>query len=177
TPGAANACPSQAAPSSIVISQVYGGGGNNASSTYRNDYVELYNRGASPVDIARWSLQYASATGNGWSGNLQPLGGVINPGEDYLIQLASSGANGTALPAPNVSSPINISVSSGKLALSDTLDPLVGNCPLTNPHVRDFVGYGTSADCGEGASLAPTPSTTLADVRQGGGSVDTNNNQ
>jgi endonuclease G len=177
TPGAPNACPSQAAPSSIVISQVYGGGGNNATSLFHNDFVELYNRGTSPVDIARWSLQYASATGSGWSGNLQPLGGIINPGEYYLISLASGGSNGAALPAPNVSSSINISVSSGKLALSDTLDPLVGNCPLGNPHVRDFVGYGTTADCGEGASLAPTPSTTQSDLRQGAGSVDTNSNQ
>ena len=176
TPGAPNACPSQGAPSSIVISQIYGGGGNNGSSTYHNDYVELYNRGTAPVDIARWSLQYASAAGSGWSGNLQPLGGVINPDEYYLIGLGSNGANGAALPPANVTSAINIAVSAGKLALVDSLDPLVGNCPLANPHVRDFVGYGTTADCGEGAATAPAPNVSVADYRLDHGVTDTNRN-
>ncbi len=72
----------------IVISQLYGGGGN-AGATYRNDYVELFNRGAAPVDITGWSLQYASATGSGWDFNKQPLAGTIAPGEYYLISLAS----------------------------------------------------------------------------------------
>ena len=35
----------------IVISQVYGGGGN-AGALYKNDFIELFNRGASPVSIA-----------------------------------------------------------------------------------------------------------------------------
>ena len=48
----------------VVISQVYGGGGNSGA-TYQNDYVELYNPTASPVNITGWSLQYASATGTG----------------------------------------------------------------------------------------------------------------
>jgi len=40
-----------------------------------------------------------------------------------------------------------MSGASGKVALADTFDPLTGNCPLTNAHLRDFIGYG-SADCG-----------------------------
>ena len=32
----------------IVISQVYGGGGNTGA-TYKNDFIELFNRGATPV--------------------------------------------------------------------------------------------------------------------------------
>src|SRR5215213_2411048 len=34
----------QAVSTSIVISQVYGGGGNSGA-TYQNDFVELFNRG------------------------------------------------------------------------------------------------------------------------------------
>ena len=34
----------------IVISQVYGGGGN-ASATYTHDFIELFNRGTAPVNI------------------------------------------------------------------------------------------------------------------------------
>src|SRR5438093_1479830 len=56
--------PVQAVSSGIVISQVYGGGGN-ASAPYLNDYVELFNRGTTTVSLTGWSVQYASATGTG----------------------------------------------------------------------------------------------------------------
>ena len=46
----------------VVISQVYGGGGNTGA-TLTHDFIELYNRGTAAVDISDWSLQYASATG------------------------------------------------------------------------------------------------------------------
>ena len=48
----------------VVISQIYGAGGNSGA-TLQNDYVELFNRGAEPVSLAGWSVQYASATGSG----------------------------------------------------------------------------------------------------------------
>lgn len=50
------------AQAGVVISQVYGGGGNSGA-TYQNDFIELFNNGASAVDISGWSLQYTSATG------------------------------------------------------------------------------------------------------------------
>lgn len=69
----------------IVISQVYGGGGNSGA-TLRNDFVELFNRGNTAVTITGWSVQYASASGSNWDATL--LGGVIQPGQYYLIQEA-----------------------------------------------------------------------------------------
>src|SRR5439155_22987619 len=86
TPGAVNSCPPPPTPSNsvIVVSQLYGGGGSSGA-TYQNDYVELYNRGMTTVDIAGWSLQYASATGSGWDFGKQPLGGTIAAGQYYLI--------------------------------------------------------------------------------------------
>jgi DNA/RNA endonuclease G (NUC1) len=176
TPGGANGCPPPPEPSNstVVISQLYGGGGN-AGATYQNDYVELYNRSTSAVDLSGWSLQYASATGSGWDANRQPLGGTIGPGQYYLISLASGGAEGAALPPSNISGQINMSGTNGKVALADSFDGLVGNCPTSDPHVIDFVGYG-SADCREGTATAPSPSNTTALFRAGNGSVDTNNN-
>ena len=79
----------------IVISQIYGGGGNT-SATYTNDFVELYNPTSVDFDLTGWSLQYASATGDGWEFTRQPLGGTIEPGEYYLIALGSGGAVGLA---------------------------------------------------------------------------------
>jgi hypothetical protein len=46
--------------STIVISQIYGGGGN-AGTTLRNDFIELFNRGNTPVSLNGWSVQYRSA--------------------------------------------------------------------------------------------------------------------
>ena len=46
----------------VVISQVYGGGGN-AGSVYTNDFIELFNPGSFPVNVTGWTVQYASATG------------------------------------------------------------------------------------------------------------------
>src|SRR5678816_2880523 len=65
-------------PDHITISQVYAGGGN-ASATYTNDYVELYNPTAATVSVTGWSLQYGAATGTSWT-NKQPIGGYIEPG-------------------------------------------------------------------------------------------------
>jgi endonuclease G len=176
TPASTNSCPPPPQPSNsvVVVSQVYGGGGNSGA-TYQSDYVELYNRGAAPVDLAGWSLQYASATGSGWDFGKQPLGGSIAPGEYFLIALASGGPDGGPLPPANVTGQINISGTSGKIALVDSFDGLVGNCPTADPHVMDFVGYG-SADCREGTSTATAPSNTTSLFRLGGGSTDTDNN-
>src|SRR5204863_6052271 len=44
-----NVLPAGAAPDHIVISQIYGGGGNSGA-TFKNDFVELYNPTASPVN-------------------------------------------------------------------------------------------------------------------------------
>ena len=160
--------------SPVVISQVYGGGGNG-SATYQNDYVQLYNRTDAPVDVSGWTLQYASATGTSWT-NRQPLGGPIAPHEYYLIALASGGSTGAVLPPANISGFLNMSATTGKIALVDNGDSLTGGCPTGNPHVKDFVGYGAAASCHEGAANAPAPSNTTALFRQGGGATDTDQN-
>jgi endonuclease G len=176
TPGGVNNCPPPPMPSNsmIVVSQLYGGGGNTGA-TYQNDYVELYNRGTATVDIGGWSLQYASATGSGWDSNKQPLGGTIGPGQYYLIALASGGAVGAPLPPANIAGEINLSGTNGKIALVDNFDGLVGNCPISNLHIMDLVGYG-SADCREGTTTAPAPGTTTSIFRLNGGSTDTDRN-
>ncbi len=159
----------------VVISQVYGGGGNSGA-LYTNDFVELYNPTGSAVNLAGWSLQYASATGSGWDSGKQPLGGVIGPSEYYLVSLASGGATGQPLPAANISGELNLSGTAGKIALVGNGDSLDGNCPLNDADVVDFVGYGTTANCSEGDSDAPAPSNTNAIFRQFSGSQDTNVN-
>jgi len=164
-------------PDHLVISQIYGGGGN-AGAPYKNDYVQLYNPTTSPVDITGWTLQYASATGNSWTNN-QPLGGVIGANEYYLVALGSGGSAGLDLPAANISGSINMSQASGKIVLVRNGVPLSGICPLigppADPDVVDFLGYGT-ANCSEGNSNAPGLSVSTALFRKNGGNTDSNNN-
>ena len=153
--------PAQAA---VMISQVYGGGGNSGAPLF-NDFVELHNNGATPVNLSGWSLQYSSATGTSWAGQNIPLSGSIPAGGYFLIQLGTGGASGAALPTPNVSSIINVSAMAGKFALVNSTTALAAvTCPLPGATVVDFVGYGATANCSETAA-APAPSATTAIVR------------
>jgi len=169
----------------LVISQVYGGAGCGTAncSTYKNDFIEIYNRGTTAVSLNGLSVQYSSATGTSISNAASAITPLTNftlqPGQYYLVAEAS-GPNGTlALPPPNTTGTIAMSATAGKVFLANITTPVTltaGGCPATPSQVRDFVGYGTTANCFEGAGPAPAPSTTTADIRNGGGSVDTNNN-
>ena len=92
----------------VVVSQVFPGGGN-AGAPFANDFVELFNRGSTTVDMSGWTIQYASASGATWQATA--LTGSIAPGRRYLVQLASAAALGAALPAPDVTGTTNMAVS------------------------------------------------------------------
>jgi len=156
----------------VVISQIYGGGGN-AGATLTNDFIEIFNRGTSSVSLAGWSVQYNSAAGTGnWQ--VTPLSGTIPAGGYYLIQEAA-GAGGTdPLPAPDATGSIAMAAGAGKVALVSTATALSGGCPVS-ANIVDQVGYG-SATCFEGSGPAPTLSNTTAAIRARGGCRDTNNN-
>ncbi|MCK6457948.1 MAG: lamin tail domain-containing protein [Phycisphaerae bacterium] len=161
----------EAASGCVVISQVYSGSGI-AGSPFRNDFIELFNRGSTTVNITGWTVQYASATGTTWS--TTALSGSIPPGGYYLIQEGSGGATGAVLPTPDATGNIFMAISAGKVALVDNGTALSGACPL-GPSVVDFVGYGATANCSE---TAPTPnlSATLAAKRGANGCTETDNN-
>jgi uncharacterized protein len=50
-----SAPPAWSASSTMVVSQVFAGGGN-ANAPYSNDFVELFNRGSTPADLGGWSI-------------------------------------------------------------------------------------------------------------------------
>jgi uncharacterized protein len=156
----------------IVISQVYGGGGN-VGATLRNDFMELANRGSEPVDVGGWSIQYASAAGTSWART--NLSGTIPPGGYYLVQQAAGTGGTTPLPTPDATGSTAMSATTGKVALvnNQTTLPAVA-CPTAG--VVDFVGYGSGANCFEGAGPTPTLSNTTAALRGGNGFTDTDDN-
>lgn len=157
----------------VVISQVYGGGGN-AGATYTNDFIELFNPSDTSVDLAGWSVQYLSAAGTGtWS--VTPLSGSIAAGGYYLIQQAAGSGGSLALPSPNATGTIAMAAGAGKVALrmADTT-PFVGACPAPG-EAADLVGYG-GATCFEGTAPSSALSNTLAALRKRGGCFDSDNN-
>jgi hypothetical protein len=172
TPPAPVACPG------VRISQVYGGAGGTGAP-YTRDFVELYNAGAEPAVLTGWSLQYASATGNfNSSGTLYafPAGTTVAPGGYLLIAMSGSGS----LPVVEdlLASSINMSATTGKVALVNTTSALgcgTTPCVLPDSRIVDLVGFGT-ATTAEGGAAAPAPSATLGLVRKSGGCQDTDNN-
>jgi len=164
-----NATP--ATPGKIVISQVYGGGGNSGS-VFKNDFIELFNSGGSSVSVTGWSVQYASAAGTTWQ--VTNLSGSIAPGQYYLVQEALGAGGTTNLPAPDATGTIAMAATAGKVALVSTTVALSGACPSAG--ILDLVGFGSTATCFEGAGPTPAPSNTNAVFRAAAGCTDTNNN-
>ena len=147
----------------IVISQIYGGGGNSGA-TFRNDFIEVFNRGTTTIDLAGWSVQYASATGTTWS--VTPLCSMgscfLFPGRYFLVQEDQGAGGSINLPTPDATGTIALTSGSGKVAIVSNTTPLTGSCPA-DIRILDFVGYGTATNCFEGstAPLQVTPPQTL----------------
>lgn len=155
----------------VVISQIFGGGGN-AGAPWRQDFIEILNRGSAPVPVGGWSVQYASATGSTWQKADLPAG-VLQPGQ-YLLIGGAAGAAGAPLPPLDAAGSFNLGATSGKVALvaSTALIASGTACPA---NVVDFVGYG-GANCFEGPGAAPGASNTTAVLRSGDGCVDRDSN-
>jgi predicted extracellular nuclease len=167
-----NVDPRPASASGVVISQVYGGGGNGGS-VYRNDFIELFNAGSAPVTVTGWSVQYASSTGASWQ--VTTLSGTIAPGRYYLVQQAQGAGGTTPFPTPDATGTIPMSATAGKVALVRATEALATACPLGGA-VEDFVGFGTTTNCAEGNAPTPTLSNTTAALRKIDGRQDTDNN-
>ncbi|HXI25371.1 MAG TPA: Calx-beta domain-containing protein [Pyrinomonadaceae bacterium] len=168
------------ADSNIVISQIYTRGGETGA-IYQNDFIELYNRSNSVVDINGWMLHITT-----FEGSFPSVVGVrfvssssipILPGMHMLFTFTTGGANGQPLngdfPVPFVS----LGSAGGQIVLLGKDKNLPAGCPASpdlTGAVIDYVGYGT-ATCFEGTvTLAPAATKSL--TRINGGCTDTNNN-
>ena len=159
-----------ASHSDVVVSEVYGGGGNSGA-TYTHDYIELFNRGDAAVSLNGWSVQYASAAGTTWL--VTPLSGTLAPGQAYLVQQAQGSGGSVPLPTPDAVGSTAMSASNGKVALVSSTTARTGACPTDG--VLDLVGFGT-ANCFEGSGAAPALTNTTAANRADAGCTDTDDN-
>lgn len=171
-----------ASENALVISQVFGSGGNT-SAPFRNDYIELFNAGNAAVSLNGFSLQYASATGTGnFGGNaiVSLPNFTLQPGQYFLVQQASGGAVGSVLPTADATGTVNMSGTNGKVVLVNTTAGLPCNggstaCSVTDQaKIIDLIGFG-NANYFEGAAAAALTVSTAA-IRVNNSCVDTNNN-
>jgi predicted extracellular nuclease len=180
------AAPASAASPNLVVSQVYGGGGNTGAP-YTHDFIELFNRGSSDVTLGGKSLQYASATGTGNlganAGQLSELPAVtLAPGQYFLVQEGAGAGNGVPLVADHVDpTPISMAAGAGKVVVAEgatTLGCNGASAPCTAEQLAriiDLVGYG-NANFFEGAAAAPTLDNASSASRAAGGCQDSDNN-
>jgi predicted extracellular nuclease len=154
----------------VVISEVYGGGGNSGA-TFTNDFVELRNDGSAPVDVTGWSVQYGSSGGTTW--NVTPLSGVMAPGAHYLVQQAAGAGGTTPLPTPDAIGSIAMAATAGKVALVTAPTALTcgADCDAA-AGVRDFVGYGGAND----SETAPAPGLSNTTSASRVATADTDDN-
>jgi len=162
----------------MVISQVYGGGGNTGS-IFRNDFIELHNVGARAVSLAGSAVQFISAGGTGtWA--VQALPPVSVPAGGYfLIQEALGTFLSNFLPNPDFTPAIAFAIgaASGKVALTPTTTALTGaSCATILAASGDLVGFGAGLSCFEGTAGTAAPANATSVQRNDGGCNDTNAN-
>jgi predicted extracellular nuclease len=166
--------PAFAEPGSVVISAIYGGGGN-ASAPYSRDYIELFNRSASTINLGGMSVQYQAAANANWSG-VTPLPAVdLAPGQYFLVAEASGGSVGADIGTADVTGNFNMSATAGKVALANVATALPNGTGFPSASILDLIGFGTTATVYETAR-APAGSNTTGLYRANAGCSDTDNN-
>jgi large repetitive protein len=147
---------SAAIPDHLVISQVFGGGGNT-NALVKNDYIELYNPTDADVDLTDWSVQYytagTTASGINPGSNVTTLSGTIKSHGFYLIT-EGAGTNGTAVTG-DASGSISMAAGAGKIALVSNSTPVDLTAPGSTTNFIDFVGYSSSSAAASHSETAP----------------------
>ncbi len=170
-----SACVPSSAP--VVISQIFGGGGN-LGSPFNADFVEIFNRSGAPVSLAGWSLQYADGPSTATFGGVKQvnLSGSIGVGEYRLIRCSAPGSGGAGLPTPDfvAANPFGVDNQFGRFALVNSTTPILTNC--SSATVVDFVGYGVATVCYEGLLPTANLDNPFVALRKDGGCRDTDQN-
>jgi predicted extracellular nuclease len=138
--------PSSAASAGVMISEVYGGGGNSGA-TFTNDFVELANAG-SDQGLTGWSVQYLPASPSASSQwQVTALNGTLAADGAYLVQEAAGAGGTTPLPSPDATGGIPMSATGGTIALVNATTPLTcktaADC-AADARIVDLVGYGAA---------------------------------
>ncbi len=167
----------------LVISEVYGGGGNT-NATFTNDFIELHNPTGNSIVVDGLSVQGRSSTNTSVAAgsNITPLTGSIPAGGHYLVQEAAGATVlNKPLPTPDATGTMAMAAGGWQVWLANTtsgLDPVDGDvrAGTPDPLIIDFVGAATNSASYETQAADEAPSATLATTRDAS-NTDTDNNK
>ena len=162
----------------LVISEVYGGGGNSGA-TYNHDFVELYNPTNVAVDVSSMSVQYRSSGGTGNPSGVIALSGSVPAKGYYLVEGGSQDITvGQDLPVtPGASGNVNMSGTKGTVFLANQTTALTA--PPTgsvtgDSSILDLVGFGGTNTWEGTAAVAPADNATSLQRDTTGADTDVN---
>ncbi|MFC6285751.1 ExeM/NucH family extracellular endonuclease [Nocardioides sp. GCM10027113] len=157
----------------VVISEVFGGGGNSGA-TLKQDFIELYNPTGTAVSVDGWSVQYRSATGT--TAQVTALSGSVPARGHYLVQQAAGTGGTQDLPTPDATGSIPMSGSAGVVLLTSSTTPFTATGDLAgSTAVVDAVGYGSTPTTYETARTGVNLTSTTSAQRAAAG-TDTDHN-
>ena len=164
-----------AAASDLVISQIYVTGGTKDG--FKNDYVELFNRGTADVSLDGTSIQVAGKGAFAAAASVDLPATTLAAGQHYLVKLAG-GTAGQELSGADHTADLELDAATGKIALVRSGAKLA-NCGTNDapcdPAARlDLVGYGDTTQ-GEGNPVESLTEQTAA-LRRANGCTDSGNN-
>ena len=171
---------SATAQDKLLLTQVYGGGGSSSSTAaFKTDFVEVFNAGATNVDLTAYSVQYGPATGANATlfTGITTLTGTLAPGQYYLISEGTAGTGGATLTGADLTGSINLAAGSGKVALvkgTSVLGSSTNGC--SDSSIVSLIGYGAiDSTCAAGGAAIATLDATKSATRTSS-CTDTGNN-
>jgi uncharacterized protein len=145
----------------LVIGQVYGGAGSRSAS-FNRDFVELFNRSATPVPLRGLDIHVGASSSEPAYALTLPEDAVVPPGGRYLVGFAA-GEQGADVTVDAAGEPVDL--------LAEGIVALVARADGATERTIDQVHYGAFD-----ASDVRAPSTGFARAvrRKGAGCTDTN---
>ncbi len=163
--GTATSPPVQMTPPNVIITEVYGGGGNTGAP-FKNDFIELYNTTDAAVNVGGWSVQYYASTGISANVTAIPEGKTI-PAKTHFLIAGSGGDNGSELPTPDATGTVGMSSTAGKVVLYTVIEAQALtnatdiNLITGNASFKDYASYGAATPVW-GSALGATANSTSA---------------
>ena len=175
--GLALVSPASANPAGtgLVISEVYGAGGN-VGAVYNADFVELFNPTSAAISVTGDYVHYRAGTG-GSGGSPFALTGSVPAGGHYLIQMSTAGTTGAPLPTPDaVATPaFNLAAAGGQVYLLSSSTPVTTNGNQAGvAGIVDMVGATAATSFETAATSAPASATSSLNRGATGADSDSN---
>jgi len=152
--------PAQPGSSTVVINEIRSRGPNGGN----DEFIELYNRSTSPVNIGGWIIRSANPIGGIVDKATITAGTVLNPGCYYLLTNSSLGAGPYSGSVP------------GDQTYSVGFSDVSGIALFDGSTAMDAVGMSESTPFREGRSLTPLTTNANRGYERKPVGTDTNDN-